>query len=89
MSALLNAGMWYILPLRETTGNIENMFYEDHGDNKGDSVFNYNKYVIWFRKRQSENRGNFTYAFWDDSHRSDLGGHYVEQADKHYGEKEY
>lgn len=89
VSALLRAGMKYILPLREDTVNVEPEFYENNDDSKWDDVFTYNKRAIWFRKRPSGNRGNFIYTFRDDSRRAELVGHFVERAEKNYGEEEY
>ncbi|NWO20859.1 transposase [Oribacterium sp. oral taxon 102] len=89
VSALLNAGMRYILPLREETVNVETEFYKNTDDNKWDGVFTYNKRAVWYRKRSSRNKGNFIYTFRDDSRRAELVGHYVEQVEKHYGEEEH
>lgn len=89
VSALLNAGMRYILPLREDTVNVEEEFYRNTDDSKWDGVFTYNKRAVWYRKRKSRNKGNFIYSFRDDSRRAELVGHYVEQAEKHYGENEH
>lgn len=89
VSALLNAGMRYILPLREDTVNVETEFYKNTDDNKWDGVFTYNKRAVWYRKRSSGDKGNFIYTFRDDSRRAELVGHYVEQVEKHYGEEEH
>ena len=89
VSALFNAGMQYILPLREDTVNVETEFYENNDDNKWDGVFTYNKRGIWFRKRRSGNNGNFIYTFRDDFRRAELVGHFVEKVEKDYGEKEH
>lgn len=87
VSALLGSGMRYILPLREDTVNVEEEFYRNTDDSKWDGVFTYNKRAVWYRKRKSGNKGNFIYTFRDDSRRAELVGHYVEQAEKHYGEE--
>lgn len=88
VSALLNAGMRYILPLQENTVNVEPEFYQNPSDGKWDNVFSYNKRAVWCRKRRSGNRGNFIYTFRDDSRRAELVGHFVERAEKDYGEEE-
>ena len=59
VSALLNAKMSYILPLREDTINVEAEFYENNDDSKWDGVFTYNHRAIWYRTRPRGNRGNF------------------------------
>jgi len=89
VSALLTAGMKYILPLREDTVNVETEFYENNDDDKWDDVFTYNKRAIWYRKKASGNKGNFIYTFRDDLRRAELVGHYVEHAEKDYGEEEH
>ena len=88
VSALLDAGMKYILPLQDNTVNVETEFYENTDDNKWDGVFSFNKRAVWFRKKASGNKGNFIYTFRDDSRKAELVGHYVEQVDKNYGEEE-
>lgn len=88
ISALLRAGMKYILPLRSDTVNVEEAFYQDPNDSKWDGVFTYNKRAIWFRKRASGDRGNYIYTFRDDSRKAELEGHYVESIEKDYGEQE-
>ena len=88
VSALLDAGMKYILPLQDNTVNVETAFYENTDDNKWDGVFSFNKRAVWFRKKASGNKGNFIYTFRDDSRKAELVGHYVEQVDKNYGEEE-
>jgi hypothetical protein len=52
-------------------------------------VFIYNKRAVWYCKRLSGNKGNFTYTFRDDSWRAEMAGHYVEWVEKHYGEEEH
>ena len=89
VSALMTAGMKYILPLREDTVNVETEFYENNDDDKWDDVFTYNKRAIWYRKKASGNKGNFIYTFRDDSRRAELVGHYVEHVEKDYGEEEH
>ena len=89
VSALINAGMKFILPLQDNTVNVEAAFYENIDDNKWDGVFSYNKRAVWFRKRSSGNKGNYIYTFRDDSRKAELVGHYVERADKDYGEEEH
>ena len=64
--------MRYILPLQDNTVNVEPEFYEDGDDSKWDGVFTYKKRVIWFRKRESGNRGNSIYTFRDDSRRAEM-----------------
>ncbi len=89
VSALINAGMKFILPLQENTVNVEMEFYKNTDDNKWDGVFSYNKRAVWYRKKSSGNRGNYIYTFRDDSRKAELVGHFVERADKDYGEEEY
>ena len=88
VSALINAGMKFILPLQENTVHVEDAFYENTDDNKWDGVFSYNKRAVWYRKRPSGNKGNYIYTFRDDSRKAELVGHYVERVDKDYGEEE-
>jgi transposase len=89
VSALINAGMKFILPLQENTVNVEEAFYKNTDDSKWDGVFSYNKRAVWYRKRPSGNKGNYIYTFRDDSRRAELVGHYVERADKDYGEEKH
>jgi transposase len=89
VSALISAGMKFILPLQENTVNVEEAFYRNTDDSKWDGVFPYNKRAVWYRKRPSGNKGNYIYTFRDDSRRAELVGHYVERADKDYGEEEH
>lgn len=88
VSALLEAGMRYILPLQDNTVNVENEFYENNDDNKWDGVFTYKKRAIWFRKRPSGNKGNYIYTFRDDFRRAEMVGSFVERVEKDYGEEE-
>lgn len=87
LSALMSAGMKFILPLREDTVNVEPEFYENTDDHKFDGVFTYNKRAVWYRKKASGNRGNFIYTFRDDHRKAELQGNYVEKVEKHYGEQ--
>jgi transposase len=89
VSALISAGMKFILPLQENTVNVEEAFYKNTDDSKWDGVFSYNKRAVWYRKRPSGNKGNYIYTFRDDSRHAELVGHYVERADKDYGEEEH
>lgn len=88
VSALLDAGMRYILPLQDNTACVEIGFYEDMDDGKWDGVFTYKKRAIWFRKRPSGNKGNNIYTFRDDSRRAEMAGSFVERAENDYGEEE-
>ena len=88
VSALLEAGMRYILPLQDNTVNVETEFYQNNDDNKWDGVFTYKKRAVWFRKRPSGNRGNYIYTFRDDFRRAEMVGRFVEKAEKDYGEEE-
>ncbi len=88
VSALMEAGMRYILPLQDNTVNVETEFYQNTDDNKWDGVFSFNRRAVWYRKKASGNKGNFIYTFRDDSRKAELVGHYVEKADKDYGEEE-
>ncbi len=89
VSALLSAGMRYILPLQDNTVNVEPEFYADPNDNKFDGVFTYKKRPIWYRKRASGNKGNYIYTFRDDMRRAEQRGNFVEQSEKDCGEEEY
>ena len=88
VSALMNAGMKFILPLQDNTVNVEDEFYENPDDGKWDDVFSYHKRPVWFRKRPSGNKGNYIYTFRDDVRKAELAGYYVESAEKDYGEEE-
>ena len=88
VSALMNAGMRYILPLQENTVNVEPEFYANTDDNKWDGVFSYSKRPVWYRKRTSGNKGNYIYTFRDDSRKAALAGSYVERIEKDYGEED-
>jgi len=88
VSALMERKMKYILPLQENTVNVETEFYENTSDDKWDGVFSYHKRPVWFRKKKSGNKGNYIYTFRDDSRKAALVGHYVETAEKDYGEEE-
>lgn len=89
VSALLEAGMRYILPLQENTVNVEIEFYENNDDNKWDGVFTYKKRAIWFRKRPSGNNGNYIYTFRDDFRKAEMVGRFVEKTEKDCGEEEH
>ena len=67
--------------------NVEDEFYDNTSDEKWDGVFSYHKRAVWFRKKISGNKGNYIYTFRDDSRRAELVGHYVERAEKDYGEE--
>jgi len=88
VSALMEGKMKYILPLQDNTVNVETEFYENQNDDKWDGVFAYHRRAVWFRKKPSGNKGNFIYTFRDDSRKATLVGHYVESAEKDYGEEE-
>ena len=89
VSALINGGMKFILPLQDNTVNVEDSFYENNDDSKWDGIFSFNKRPVWFRKRSSGNKGNYIYTFRDDSRKAELAGHFVECAEKDYGEEEH
>ena len=88
LSALMDAGMKFILPLQSNTVNVEQSFYEDNDDNKFDDVFSYNHRPVWYRKKASGNKGNFIYTFRDDIRKAEMVERYVERAEKDYGEEE-
>jgi len=88
LSALMKAGMKFILPLQSNTVNVEQSFYEDKDDHKFDGVFTYNKRPVWFVKKPSGNKGNFIYTFRDDIRKAELQERYVEAAEKQCGEQE-
>lgn len=87
VSALMEGKMKYILPLQDNTVNVEKEFYENNSDDKWDGVFSFHKRAVWYRKKASGNKGNYIYTFRDDSRRAALVGHYVESAEKDYGEE--
>ncbi len=89
VSALMEAGMRYILPLQDNTVNVEPEFYADTDDNKFDNVFTYKKRLIWYRKRISGNKGNFIYTYRDDQRRDEQRGDFVERSEKECGEEEH
>jgi len=89
VSALLAAGVRYILPLQENTVNVEEEFYRNTDDNKFDGVFSYKSRSIFFRKRKSGDKGNWIYTFRDNIRRDTLQGRFVEKAEKQYGEEGY
>jgi transposase len=89
VSALIGAGMKFILPLQENAVNVEEAFYKNTDDSKWNGVFSYNKQAVWYRKRSSGNKSNYIYTFRDYSRRAELVGHYVERADKDYSEEEH
>lgn len=88
LSALMEAGIRFILPLQDNTVNVEMSFYEDTNDNKFDDVFSYNHRPVWYRKKPSGSKGNFIYTFRDDIRKAELVERYVEKAEKNYGEEE-
>lgn len=88
VSALLNAGLKFILPLQDNTVNVPEEFYRDQDDGKWDDVFTYNKRPVWYWKHPSGNKGNFIYTFRDDFRKAELEGHFIETAEKGYGEEE-
>ncbi len=89
VSALLKAGLKFILPLQANTVNVETDFYKETDDSKWDGVFSYKKRAVWYRKRKSGNKGNYIYTFRDDFRKAELVAHFVERADKDYGEEEH
>ena len=70
LSALMKAGMRFILPLQDNTVNVDPEFYLDMNDRKFDGVFTYNKRPVWYKKKESGNKGNFIYTFRDDFRRA-------------------
>ncbi len=89
VSALMDTGIKYILPLQENTSKVEKSFYEDPDDNKFDGVFNYNKRPVWYRKTSSGNNGNYIYTYRDDLRRNEMRSHFVENSEKECGEDEH
>ena len=86
VSALLNAGMKFILPLQDNTVNVPDSFYQNNDDSKWDAVFTYNKRPVWYWKHPSGNKGNYIYTFRDDFRKAEMEGHFVEETEKDYGE---
>ena len=88
LTALMSAGMQFILPLQSNTVNVADEFYENKDDHKFDGVFTYNKRTVWFMKKPSGSKGNFIYTFRDDIRKAELQERFIEKAEKHYGETE-
>jgi len=89
LSALMEAGIKYILPLQDNTVNVEPEFYENNDDNKFGGVFAYKKRTIWSRKKASGSKGNWIYTFRDDGRQLAMRSTFVEKAEKNWGEEEY
>ena len=89
LSALMEAGMRFILPLQENTVNVEAEFYSNPDDHKFDGIFTYNKRPVWFRKKKSGAQGNYIYTFRDDIRTAEMRERFVEAAEKDCGEEEY
>ena len=65
------------------------VYYSNNDNNKFDGVFTYKKRTIWYRKRQSGNKGNWIYTFRDDSRRNEMQASFIEKTERDCGEDEY
>lgn len=86
VSALMDAGLKYILPLQSNTKNVPFSFYLNQDDSKFDGVFSYKHRAIYYAKTKSGVKGNYIYTFRDDMRRARQRGLFVELAEKNYGE---
>lgn len=89
LTALIEAGTRFILPLQDNTKKVEPEFYENTDDNKFDGVFTYKGRSIFYRKVKSGVKGNWIYTFRDSIRRDSMQARFVEQAEKNYGEEGY
>ncbi len=86
LSALMEAGLRFILPLQANTRLLDDDFVSDMDDHKFDSAFAYHGRVIWHRKTGVGDRGNWLYVFRDDERRQQLQTRMVERIEKLCGE---
>lgn len=86
LSALMEAGLRFILPLQANTRLIDDAFVGDTDDHKFDSAFTYHGRVVWHRKSRVGDRGNWLYVFRDDGRRQQLQTRMVERIEKLRGE---
>lgn len=89
LSALMQAGMNFILPLQCNTSNVEQAFYENKDDRKFDGVFSYKGRTVWYSKKRHGTQGNWIYTFRDDARQQQMRSRYVEKAEKQYEEEEH
>lgn len=69
--------MKYILLLRYYTMNVEQLFYEDRGNNKFDVLLFYNRRPVWYRKKACGHKGNFVYMFRGEIRKAELVERYM------------
>lgn len=86
LSALMEAGLRFILPLQSNTRMLDDAFVADPDDHKFDSAFSYHSRVIWHKKLKSGTNGNWIYIFRDDERRQQLQTRMVERIEKSCGE---
>lgn len=86
LSALMEAGLRFILPLQSNTRMLDDAFIADPDDHKFDSAFSYHGRVIWHKKLKSGTNGNWIYIFRDDERRQQLQTRMVERIEKSFGE---
>lgn len=86
LSALMDAGLRFILPLQSNTKLIDDDFISDLDDHKFDSAFTYHGRVVWHKKMKTGGRGNWIYIFRDDERRQQLQTRMVERIEKLCGE---
>ena len=89
VSALMLAGMKYILPLQDNTTNVPKEFYANNDDSKWDGVFTYKKRPVWYWKHSIGDKGDFIYTYRDDIRKAEMVGGFVESAEKDCGEEEH
>ena len=72
LSALMSAGLRFILPLQANTKLLDDDFIANPDDHKFDSAFSYHGRVIWHRKVKTGENKNWLYIFRDDERKQQL-----------------
>ena len=89
INLLQEAGLNYILPLRDNTKKIPKEFEEELDlRKKFDGHFVYKKRLIWFKVIKQEKSSNWIYIFWDQFRAFEMDSNYVEKQEKHYEDVE-
>lgn len=86
-SALMSAGLRFILPLQNNTTMIPRDFDIDDSDRKFDGRFTYKSRNIWHKKLSCGDMGNCIYIFKDDFRKAEANAKFTERQEKNYGEK--
>ena len=86
LSALMSAGLRFILPLQANTKLLDDDFIANPDDHKFDSAFSYHGRVIWHRKVKTGENKNWLYIFRDDERKQQLQTRMVERIEKTCGE---